>query len=101
MISNAGISRPSDFGDGAVPPQDAVVFARGLVPGGERLGSLWRDVRGVVQATRYDVTQLDEQLFRKYDTNEDGSISLRKFRATLEKVAQKTMRRLSSDSSML
>ena len=77
-------------GDGAVPPQDAVVFARGLVPGGERLGSLWRDVRGVVQATRYDVTQLDEQLFRKYDTNGDGSISLRKFRATLEKVAQKT-----------
>jgi len=77
-------------GDGAVPPQDAVVFARGLVPGGERLGQLWRDVRGVVQATRYDVTQLDEQLFRKYDTNGDGSISLRKFRATLEKVAQKT-----------
>ena len=35
-------------------------------------------------------TQLDEQLFRKYDTNGDGSISLRKFRATLEKVAQKT-----------
>ena len=51
---------------------------------------MWRDVRGVVQATRYDVTQLGEQLFRKYDTNGDGSISLRKFRATLEKVAQRT-----------
>ena len=76
-------------GDGAVPPQDAVVFARGLVPGGGQLGSLWRNVRGLVKATRYDITQIEEQLFLKYDTNRDGSISLRKFQATLEKVAQK------------
>ena len=52
-------------GDGSVPPQDAAVFARGLVPGGEQLGSLWRRVRGVVAATKYDICRLEEQLFAK------------------------------------
>ncbi|KAH8092981.1 hypothetical protein JL720_5152 [Aureococcus anophagefferens] len=77
-------------GDGAVPPQDAAVFARGQVPGGEGLGTLWRSVRAVVSATKYDVTRLEEQLFAKYDADAEGHISLKKFRSTLEKVAKKT-----------
>lgn len=84
-------------GDGMIRVEDATAFASGE---NKELGALWGNLREVVEKTegKYDVTRLDQQLFKKYDKNESGEIPVSRFDRAITKLCSRSTAKVNVES---
>lgn len=82
-----------DFdGDGSWPIEEVMAFVRSDASGSDGLGALWCGLQEVVACTtgKYTLTNLDLQLFKKYDKKQSGGIRFSKFTRAMQKLVSRS-----------